>query len=275
MMPVWARVALRALRIATGIFHSFEQLPWARTSLLDPNLSLSVGAGPYLYFDTQPVGKDSKDVPGLGGVLTLAADYCLSNRWVLKLAYNHVATNDSDTDALLFGVGYQLDAPTSAGPRPWPKEQTQRTTGKELTVFVGNTILNTRNSEDSLATGVEYRRGIARYLDWTIGWMYEGDNDNLIDRNGIVTQLWPTRAFFENRLALAAGFGIYAAIDQDRDEGGDGTLAGLISVTGSYRFSEHYLVRATWYRTLTDYDHDTDILVLGLGYRFSCKLCGP
>jgi len=45
-------------------------------------------------------------------------------------------------------------------------------------------------------------------------------------------------------------------------------LAGIVTLTGSYRIHRHWDVRTSWNRIVTDYNRDTDIILGGVGYRF-------
>jgi hypothetical protein len=171
----------------------------------------------------------------------------------------------------MLGVGYQLDY--SQGHSPSTVAQTsEKTTGNEVTVLIGRTIVNSCDSEKSTAQSIEYRRGIWRYMDWTIAWIDEGDN-RLIRRNGILSQVWAVRAFFDDHLTLGVGLGPYFLIDryrsarQNEDEDTD-TVAGVISLSVSYRFNPNWLVRLSWNRIATTYNRDTDMLMAGPGYRF-------
>jgi hypothetical protein len=175
-----------------------------------------------------------------------------------------------NTTSLLFGVGYQLDPEPSPGPRTIGSPQTRSKTNNEITAFLGRSIVNGPH-DNSIAIGIEYRRGIARYLEWTVGFIDEGDN-TAINRKGITTQLWPKRSFFDDRLTLGVGFGVYLAVDKRRnpesDIGNDGIITGLTTITGSYLLSQRFLIRVSWSRTITDYNRDTDIILAGLGWRF-------
>jgi len=92
-----------------------------------------------------------------------------------------------------------------------------------------------------------------RYLDWTIAWLNEGDN-HLIRRNGILSQAWLVRAFLDEHLALGVGLGPYALVDR-HGEGYRYTVAGIITLSASYRIT-------------TNYKRDTDVIMIGPGYRF-------
>ena len=49
---------------------------------------------------------------------------------------------------------------------------------------------------------------------------------------------------------------------------GDGILSGLVSISASYRFTQHWSARVTWNRVVTRYSRDTDVLLGGIGYWF-------
>ena len=247
---------------------------WTRINMLNRQLSLAAGIGPYLYFDTQDSQRFSyKEIhQGLGAIGSLALTWYTESRWLFQLRGNYVlAESDINTTSIMLGIGYQLDAPSTPGPRTEATAQPGKTTNNEITVFVGGTAITNDSPEQSIATGIEYRRGIFRYLDWTIGWLYEGDSE-LLSRNGITTQIWPTRAFFGNRLTLGIGLGIYVALDVRHNprpgEDEASRLAGIITPTISYRFGESWLARFSWSRTVTSYNRDTDVMLAGIGYRF-------
>ena len=134
-----------------------------------------------------------------------------------------------DTTALLFGVGYQLDAPEGRGPRARAASRTTNVTGNEVTVMVGTTILNSPDSESNVAESIEYRRGLWRYVDFTASYLHEGGHVQS-RRDGIAMQLWATRAFFDDRLTLGVGAGPYLSVTQNDDlpqnRTGDGRFFG-------------------------------------------------
>jgi hypothetical protein len=59
-----------------------------------------------------------------------------------------------------------------------------------------------------------------------------------------------------------------SARSSPRRSTGDGILSGLVSLSASYRFTEHWAARVTWNRVVTRYSRDTDVLLGGVGYRF-------
>ncbi len=248
---------------------------WLRTNLLDKRLSLGVGAGGLFYYDTiTPAGSStSRDFHGWGTIASVAATWYTESRWFGQLQGNWVRGGQSfDTLTAVAGIGYQLDAPPTPGPDLKGPRQSKRTTENELTLFGGETVVNIPGSGHSTAVALEYRRGVLRYLDWTVRALYEGRSD-LIDRYGLTSQLWLTKAFLDERLALGAGFGGYVALDkrrggQEQKLSSDLFVSEVFSMTGSVRLSERWLVRGTWDRIITGYDRDSDIFLGGLGYRF-------
>lgn len=247
---------------------------WARLPLARRRLVFALGVGPYRYFDTEVAkeGLDYSNTHGWGVVYSARATWYSAHRWTANLQLNRVrVTNGPPTTALMFGVGYQLDAPDTPGPRDFALPRTHNVTNNEITLMAGETILNSLDSQTSVAEAIEYRRGITHFLDATIGYLHEG-NGLTARRDGGTAQLWLTRAFFNDRLTLGAGAGLYAAIhhgsDGDARTTGDGILSALVSVSASYRFTPHWAARVTWNRVMTRYSRDTDVILGGIGYRF-------
>jgi hypothetical protein len=247
---------------------------WTRVTLLDRRLSLAAGAGPFYYFDTLAAksGASYDNDHGWGANLSLAATWYTSDRWLLQFRTNFIETASGlDTVSALVGIGYQLEAPAAPGPRPYPLPQEDKTTNNELTVYLGRAIVNSFKSEQSVATAVEYRRGLWKFVDGTVSWIYEGDK-RLTRRNGISTQLWAVKDFFSEQLALGIGAGTYFSVDRYHNNDGNKektrTVSAIATMTASYRFHPHWCLRASWNRVVTNYNRDTDVILGGIGYRF-------
>ncbi|MDR5751940.1 MULTISPECIES: hypothetical protein [unclassified Caballeronia] len=249
---------------------------WARLPLANRRIVLSAGIGPYRYFDTstEQDGASYSNVHGWGIVYSLRAQYYFANRWIAQLQLNRIQVQHGpNTSAALIGVAYQLDAPSVPGPRDWAPGRSTRVTGNEVTAFLGQTIVNSNESQTSFAAALEYRRGLMKYLDWTVGYLHEGNAD-LVRRDGLTTQLWATRAFFDDRLTLGLGAGVYFAVKQRSntdvtgDNDTDDRFAGIVSMSASYRLGQRWTTRVTWNRIVTRYNRDTDVIVAGVGYRF-------
>lgn len=247
---------------------------WGRLPLAQRRFVISAGAGPYRYFDTTAAsnGRGYSDTHGWGVLMSVRAAYYTSHRWVAQLQLNRAQIfGGPSTTSVMFGVGYQLAAPATPGPRDEAPGRAGPVTRNEITAMVGETILNSTRSPSALGGSVEYRRGILNEVDWTATYLYEGSKKS-IRRNGVATQLWLTRAFFDERLTLGIGAGAYVALDEREVPGKagppDGRLAGLISISASYRIGPRWSTRLTWNRVMTRYNRDTDVIQAGVGYRF-------
>jgi hypothetical protein len=247
---------------------------WGRLPLMQRRLVFALGAGPYRYFDTEAAsqGAGYSNTHGWGVVYSARATYYSSHRWTGNLQLNHVqVAGGESTTAIMLGVGYQLDAPDTPGPRDFALPRTSKVTNNEITLMAGTTILNSLESQTSWAEAIEYRRGLTNYLDATIGYLHEGSGLTA-RRDGATAQLWLTRAFLDDRLSLGIGAGAYAAIHHgnsgDTRPTGDGILSGLVSMSASYRITRNWSTRVTWNRVMTRYSRDTDVILGGIGYRF-------
>jgi hypothetical protein len=247
---------------------------WGRMPLWNDRLELSAGAGPYRYFDTTAAsaGGDYSNTHGWGVLASLRAAYYFDRRWIALAQLNHVhAFGGPNTTALLFGVGYQLEASGEPGPRERAVPRSSNVTSNELTVMFGKTILNSNESESASAGSLEYRRGLWRYVEVSASYLHEGGQIQS-RRDGVAVQLWATRAFFGDSLTLSAGVGPYVAITQTdnlpQDRTGDGRVSALFAVSASYRFGSRWLARVTWNRVVTRYNRDTDLIEGGIGVRF-------
>lgn len=249
---------------------------WGQLPLIERRLVVAFGAGVYRYFDTQPrPDGTTANVHGWAPVYGLTGAWYTNTPWFVLVGINHVnPTGDIATTQYLLGAGYRLrkepdfgvpKSPAAPGSAP------SKTTGFELMPFFGATVHNSFESRHGFAGGVEFRRGISRHFDGTLSWISE-DNREEIRRDGIGSQIWLVDAFLGRRLALGIGAGLYAFNDRFRPAGGQGEsfdVAGLLSLTTSWRFSDRWFTRFNWNRVATNSDRDSDIFVLGAGYRWA------
>jgi hypothetical protein len=136
----------------------------------------------------------------------------------------------------------------------------------ELLLFYGKTVVNSFSSQEAKAKGVEYRYAFGPTLRASLAYVNEGDA-RLVRRSGGIAEGWLEPAFFADRFSVGVGLGAYAAIDKYRPTSGR-HVSGIVTMTMSYRFLDRVNARFNWHRIVTDYDRDTDIVVLGVGYRF-------
>jgi hypothetical protein len=248
-------------------------LIWGRTTFFDRHLALGVGVGPYFYYDTLKAGNGNSynNDHGWGGMVSYTATWYTAERLFYQMRMNWVVTAGSvDTGTLLFGVGFQLEPPPSPGPLTNAPPQPEDTTKNEVTAFFGQTIINSFSSEPANAFSIEYRRNLFRYVDWTVSYLYEGENGGF-RRSGVISQLWLVRSFFDDRLSFGFGAGGYATLEyrntQANTDGHD-FVSGIVAMTTSYRFFPHWGVRISWNRIVTSYSADTDVITAGIGYHF-------
>jgi hypothetical protein len=249
---------------------------WLRTNRLDRQLSLGVGVGGVFYYDTiiPPAPAPASDFHGWGTIVNVAASWYTESRIIFQVRGSWIRGGQSfDTLSALAGIGYQLDPPTKPGPVAWAAAETRDANDNELTVLGGETVVNIPSGirGRSTAASLEYRRRLFWYLEFTAGALYEGKND-LINRYGLTTELWLTKSFFNEHLALSAGGGAYFAEDERRDpvvnRSSGVFLSEIASISSSFRLTPHWAVRATWDRIITSYNRDTDLFLGGIGYRF-------
>jgi hypothetical protein len=245
----------------------------AQVPLLDKRLSIGIGAGVYRFFDTRllPDG-NHENVHGWAPIYSLTATYDLKKSWFARFAFNHIhPAGDFDSNTYLIGVGYRLwkEAEPPAGPgngTPLPK-----TTGYEMMPFLGQVVVNSPRNETGIGSGVEFRMGIDENLDWSVTLLNENVS-RTIRRTGLGTQIWLVDAFLERRITLGFGAGLYAFVDAeppaDAGAGSRLDIAGLVTVTTSYRFSDHWFTRFNWDRVESNDNRDSDIFLLGVGYRW-------
>lgn len=243
---------------------------WYRLLSDSRRFDLAIGAGPYRYYDTTSDHSSGEaiDEHGWGALLSVAAHWYVNAPWVVQLRYNRAQTGSSiNTDTLLLGVGWQFDSAARAGPVvPATSYGFATDERNELTVFAGHSIVNNFQSPKGVAWVVEYRRNLTPYIDVSGSFVDEGDAE-VIKRRGLAAQAWIARRFLDQRASLGLGVGPYFARDQDETDVKTRVL-GLLTMSASYRFYPRWDVRASWYRTLTTYSRDTDIIVLGIGRSF-------
>lgn len=251
---------------------------WGRLPLFRDRIAFAVGAGAYYFYDTQPLPGGgpgaTANIHGTAPIFSLSATGYLGNRWFVRTTINRISpSSDLQTTTASVGLGYWFGRgvkPTKGRLGDAPDEY-HYVTENQLTVFGGQSVVNTFLSQSALAYAMEYRRGLIPHIDWTVSGIYEGDPE-IIRRNGLATQVWAVNTFFDERISVGAGLGPYFYIDQKHPRPGylgtSATMAPLVSLTVSARLSEHWLVRLMFDRVTSDNNRDSDIFLLGLGYRW-------
>ena len=248
---------------------------WGRLPFDEDKFSVSLGVGAYYFYDTQPLpGGDTANIHGTAPIYSLAATGYLSNRWFYRFNFNRInPANEIKVNTVMIGAGFwfgrdKKPTPDKLGDAP---NEEGYVTENEITLFVGQSVINTFGNPKSRAYAGEYRRGIFPHVDWTASAIYEGD-PQIVRRSGAATQLWAVNSFFDNRITVGAGLGPYIFLDKkhptDPSKKNPAALAPLASLTFSVRLSESCTMRIVFDRVATSYNRDADIFLLGLGYRW-------
>ena len=246
---------------------------WTNLPFWDDRVALSVGAGVYYYYDTQflPAG-GSADIHGTAPIFSFTATGYLSDRWFYRFMINRISpAADIKTTNIEVGVGYWFGPhgrPIGNQPNISAPEKAF-VTEPQLTVFGGQSIVNTFFSDKAWACAVEYRQGLMPHLDLSSTYIYEG-NPKTVRRSGLAVQLWPVNTFFDDNTSVGIGVGPYFFIDRRHPNTTTRTspaaIAPLVSLTIARHLSDHWVARMVWDRVTSSYNRDSDIFLLGLGY---------
>ncbi len=249
-------------------------------------VTLSFGAGPFYYFDTENAANASGYADVHGWAWLFSADlrvplwlgHPYHPGWFTDIRFDWSApAKDIETHSIAWTIGYQMYSDFSL------PQQTQDTVEgfapDEVVTYAGKTVVNSFHSQHSLAEAIEYRRALGSpFFRGSVAFVNEGDAQ-LIRRRGVIYELWLEPSFWNGNASIGVGWGGYTAIDKYRRSPGR-HVSYVVSVTLSARpftlipcltnspVAERTDFRVTWHRIITDYNRDTDILLFGLGYRF-------
>jgi hypothetical protein len=233
-----------------------------------PGLQLGIAAGPYQYFDTTRAESATgfQDAHGTGALYSAMATWRgRGSRIFLRARIDRIEAQASpDSTQLLLGVGYRLDQDGSLRANSDGKSW-RRSNDGEVTLYAGKTIVNSFESESAAARGAEYRHAFGPVLRGSIAWMKEGDA-RLIRRDGVLVQGWLEPSFNDDRWTMGVGYGAYFAVDQYRAT--PRHVSPALTMTLSCNVGARWIARLNWYRVISNYDRDSDVLLLGAGYRF-------
>jgi len=139
--------------------------------------------------------------------------------------------------------------------------------------MAGGAVVNNFSSPRGVAWGAELRYRLTPYVDVIGTYLDEGDA-RIVKRRGVAGQLGLKREFLNHHADVGVAGGFYFARDRDYSSPETEVLGliitrnqvlGLLTMTATYRMENGFRVRAYWYRTLTTYGRDTDVVMLGLG----------
>jgi hypothetical protein len=245
---------------------------WAVTPAWRERLSAAVGAGPYVYCDTQPTDVDPwfRDYHRVGEIYTGSLTYTLGKHWFARINVSQIhAPGDIDTRTFVVGGGYSFDAVLDRMSVALHQDVSQWSGryANEINGFAGQTIVNANSSAKSTSFGLEYRRDLSTH--WQTSATLLNEADGLDGRhNGLDAEIWLHQHAFTPRLDLGIGIGPYFALQSFRTEADGheaGRVCGLVSMTVAWRLTERWLTRFVWSRSFTNDDQDRDVVTLGLG----------
>jgi hypothetical protein len=241
---------------------------WWHTQPGPSGVSLELGLGPYLDYDTHitSADTDSEDRHGWGGLASADVRWDIARRWATYLRLNEVDTTAKHVSTgIAAGVVYVFEAnfATLAAQHATFDPGTQW----ELDGLLGARIVNSFQSEGGGAEAIDLRLRFSQHIAASAT-VVAGQDTALNWRDGLALQLWLEQALSAH---VRAGVGAGAFI-----VGGDSSLHGAdvpenaaaaVSVTLAYAFTPRWLARITWTRLGTGDDHDSDLLLAGAGYR--------
>jgi hypothetical protein len=249
-------------------------------------VTLSLGGGPFYYFDTElaPNANGYADVHGWAWLLSadmrvpLWWGHARHPGWFADIRYDWSApAKDIETHSIGFGIGYQMYSDFAVGAAT--HGTVEGFAVHEIVGYVGKTVVNSFSSQWSYAEALEYREQLfVPFARVSVALVNEGDA-RLIRRNGVIYEAWLEPSFWDGNASVGLGWGGYTSVDKYRSSPGR-FVSYVVSVTLSARpfnlvpglkstpLGERTAVRVTWHRIVTDYSRDTDILLFGVGYRF-------
>jgi hypothetical protein len=248
---------------------------WWHTAPSSHGLRFEVGLGPYRYFDTvaSSNAEGYVNAHGWGLLGSIGATWYLGNGMLTSLRLNRVHTRTGmTTTALVAGLGYRFG---DGDERPERRAATQPgVTGRiEFDAMLGGTIVNSLSSEVDLAKAITLRYAPGGHISASLTYLDEGNLDTggsrIGRRAGLAPQIW-LQEDLTSRFSIGVGLGPYFATTRLRrsDSQDPSRVAALVSVTAAYAITPSWTGRMTWNRVGTTYDRDTDVVMLGLGYRF-------
>ena len=230
-------------------------------------LRLEAGAGPYFSMNTTLKNNSSQkkqeyNDKGVGLTTGLAVSYLLwengpNARVQLSSA---IMPGSFDTHSLSLGLSAELGKGSPAG-----KYFLKNLERYELNALGG--LSCTTRSDKEICSGfqIELQKKISKRVSISASGISEG-NSGLTDRKGISSQLWfivPETW----RIEMSAGIGPYAAYEGNEENKGT-KLLGLASMRAKLRINKRWHALLEGSRVISDYDKDSDRVLIGGGMDF-------
>ena len=243
-------------------------------------VSLSLGAGSYYFFDTQPVaGGDSVDIHAFSAIVSASLKYYFSDSWFVRaFADRIIPSHDIRTTTFDAGLGYYFGS-VAHGPPILRLPSIQDQYGgpmdpnrDEIALLLGSSRVNTLFRTGSTAAAIEYRRRLDAHIDASVEILREGD-PKTVRRSGLAVQGWLVSTFpHRDDIELGLGLGPYFNIDTKHQIPGHRVdtpgVAGLLAPTVDWKAWSAIHLRIIWDRVITSYNRDADVWLFGVGYRW-------
>jgi hypothetical protein len=142
----------------------------------------------------------------------------------------------------------------------------------EISLLSG-TMLDTETRNRIYAWQLEYGEEVTDHFKYSLSYLNEGHLPNH-HRDGDIFQLWFYHMILDQRVSIAAGAGLYYYYDTTRfhedspfsDAHG---LGQIISLAATWNIETHWLVQLRGNMIHTDDSIDTNMVLIGVGYRFN------
>jgi hypothetical protein len=246
---------------------------WLDAPTLLQRVVFSVGAGPYIYFDTEAAASDRgySDIHSAAAMVSAAMAFDVGNAWFLSLRVNEIyAPGDINTATFLLGAGYRFGRFDRADPAAASGGDVGASYARQqLQVFGGVMIYNQLQSQQDSTVGLEYRLALRPWAAWSAAWFYNPGNASS-QRDQVASQMWLVHALAGGRLSLSAGLGVYAPLGSQSSgtAASPAGVSGLSALRAEWNWSARSSVILSWYRSFTNDDNDRDLITLGYGWRF-------
>jgi hypothetical protein len=252
---------------------------WWRSRPDGPGLLFEAGLGPYHYYDTTDATAVTtasgtqiafENAHGWGVLASAAMDWYFKSGWFAMLRVNDIeAAGKVRSTALIGGVGYRFGDGSERNfhwSDSWLAVDPPRS---EADIMFGRAVLNSFRSEGAMAQAISLRTKLSRHFAASLTYT-QARNVPLDWHSGTAIQLWAEAPLTSS---FTAGAGVGAFITSDRSNtvpaGYSATNpAGIVGLTLAYSISSRWIARAIWNRVTTRDDDDSDIVLVGVGYRF-------
>jgi hypothetical protein len=246
---------------------------WLDAPSLLERVAFSLGAGPYIYFDTETASSERgyHDIHSAAAMLSASMAVDVGDAWFLDLRVNEIyAPGDINTASFLLGAGYHFGRFDRADPAAASGGDVGASYARQqLQVFGGVMIYNQLQSQQDSVVGLEYRLSLRPWAAWSAAWFYNPGNA-ISQRNQVASQMWLVHAMADGRLSVSAGLGVYMPLGSQPGSAATtpAGVSGLSALRAEWNCSARSSVIVSWYRSFTNDDNDRDLITLGYGWRF-------